>query len=100
MLLLYRFVIMLTLTRYLAAASYFNIFYRYFSPVDMASNEEVCMLCENAIVDDKVILTAKGLESLVQFAELFNDKRVKDCLSEHGLASVVHSKCRRDYTNQ
>jgi len=61
MLLLYRFVIMLALTRYLAAASYFNIFDRYFSPVDMASYDEVCMLCENAIVDDKVILTAKGL---------------------------------------
>jgi hypothetical protein len=93
-------VIVLGLCRYLAAASIVNIFDRYSLPNDMTSNEEVCLLCDSAIVDDKVALTAKGLESLLQYAKLHSDKRVEDRLSEHGVAFVVHSKCRKDYTNK
>jgi hypothetical protein len=51
----------------------------------MATPVEICMLCGDVIDNDRVTLTSKGLQSLLEFSKLRNDKRVEDCLAEHGI---------------
>ena len=66
---------------------------------EMAAADRLCILCEKPVIDDGFKLSQRGLETILKFCSLRNDKRVEEYLNEHGLDVVMHNKCRKDYTN-
>jgi hypothetical protein len=66
----------------------------------MAAEEQICIICEKPVIYYWFNLSKRGLETILKFCSLRNDKRVEEYLMEHGLDVVMHNKCRKDYTNE
>lgn len=58
---------------------------------NMATNEDLSLLCNKLIADDNLKLTLKGFNSLVHYSILRNDKAIEEYLTEHRLDVHIHN---------
>ena len=70
------------------------------SPIDQLTQ---CLICSHE-KDEKLIVTKKGIETILRFAGLRNDKRVSEYIenvkqTKFTAKVFIHALCRTDYTD-